>query len=213
MLAAILFSAGILLYFQKKRLPVWSVLMGIGVLFKFSTGIFCIGFEVYLLLKRRWKEAIQAGIGIGMPFFCLNLYDHFSSLSGLLKSFEIQQHYSTWGQVIFKLFSTGMVFAFLASMWTLFHKRNDISCLFFCLPTSYLIYAVVVQDAFAMSYVMMQCLIFYSFMIAHFLRQNSYFGSSGIRKGVIYTLLFWYGVITTSITCHNIFYDTLGSSD
>jgi len=209
LVAPLFFTIGILLYLDKKNIVLCGVLMGVGFLFKFSAAIFCLGFEIYLLMNRRWKRFLLAGVGMILPFLCFNLIDGFNTLNALVLSIEIQKDYSPWGQIVFKLFSTGMLFAFLASLWTLLKEKKDHTSLFFVLFAVYLAYVLVMRDAFAASYVMMQCLIFASFLIAEFLLKNESLIQVISRKAVVYGTLIFYFLITTWITVHNLFCDTL----
>lgn len=207
-LAMLLFSLGILWYLKKDRVFLPSLLMGIGFLFKFSIGVFYSGFIVYLVIKRKWKRCLLSTAGMLAPFICVNLIDHFHSLNILLISFGIQSGFSSWGIIYFKLFSTGMLFSFLISLWVCIKEKSDFNTLFFWLSSSYLFYVLLIREAHSASSGMMQSLLFSSFLIATFLFKNEYFFKRIPRPSIIVIVLVLYLLITTAITAHNIHYDT-----
>jgi hypothetical protein len=203
-LATLLFSLGILFYLYRGGTFFPSLLMGIGFLFKFSTGIFYLGFALYLLVKRDWKGFLLSGIGMLLPFLYINFIDHFYSAHILLKSLGFQAGYSTWEDVYFKLFSTGMLFSFLISLWVFLNEKKDHNLLFFLLSSIYLLYVVVNRDVAAASFVMMQSIFFSSFLIGEFLIKNEYFGKGVLRRIIIGIVLLIYFFITLLITQYNL---------
>ena len=197
------FSLGILLYRNKAKAFWAGLLMGIGFLFKFSLGIFFVGFILFLLIKRKWVDTALSVTGMLIPFLCLNFIDSFHSFDNFLYSMGIQSGYSSWGNVIFKFFSTGIIFAILVSIWTLFHEKNDTNLMFFLIATMYPLYALINKDAFSASYIMMSGMIFFSFLIAEFLLKNKYFGKGKKRNLLILGTLIFYFIVTSMITLHN----------
>jgi hypothetical protein len=207
-LAILLFSLGVLLYVYIGRVFLSSLLMGMGFLFKFSTGIFYVGFVLNLLIKRNWRGFLLSGLGMSIPFLCINFIDHFNSTRILLTSFAIQVGCSAWGNVWFKLFSTGILFSFLMSLWVCLKEKNDFNLLFFMISSSYLFYVLINRDAYAASYIMMQSILFSSFLIAEFLLKNEYFGKGTFRNFIIGGILILYLLISTLVIHHNISQDT-----
>jgi hypothetical protein len=64
------------------------------------------------------------------------------------------------------------------------------------------------RNAFSSGYIMMQCILFSSFLIAEFLLNNRYFGSGIVRRCVIDGTVALYLLVTVLISYHNISHDT-----
>jgi hypothetical protein len=200
-LAALCFSLGILVYLDAKKPAYASLLMGLGFLFKFWVAVFLAGFGVYLLTRKRWRELLTVAAGSVVPFLVINGADGFESLRGLLASQDMQQGYSSWGSVGFKMLSTGLAPSVLIAAYVWLHDRSEQNTLFFFVSSAYAAYAVVQRDAFAASYVMMLCLMFSSFLIAEFMSRR--LGARGLAAACAL-----YIVLSSAITYHNLYEDT-----
>jgi hypothetical protein len=207
-IAVLLFSSGILLYVYAGRVFLSSLLMGIGFLFKFSTGIFYLGFILTLLIRRDFKGFFLSALGLILPFICINFIDNFNSARVLISSLLIQSGFSGWGEVGFKLLSTGMLLSFLISLWVCLKEKNSHNFLFFMVSSSLLFYVLINRDAYSSSYIMMQSVLFSSFLIAEFILKNKYFGKGFSRKLIISGILIIYLLISALVVYHNISKDT-----
>ena len=207
-MATLLFSLGVLVYLNTGRTFSSSVLMGAAFLFKFWIAIFCLGFGLYLLSKRRWRELWPVAIGMLLPFLLINFVDGFESTRSLWVSLNVQKGFSRWGDVAIKMLSTGMVFCVLASGWTWLKRRNDSNTLFFLVSSIYFVYVVVNRDAWAASFVMMQCLMFSSFLIAELVLHTHALWNERMRNPAILTLSVAYVMLTSAITYQHLYRDT-----
>ncbi|UCC39883.1 MAG: glycosyltransferase family 39 protein [Candidatus Aminicenantes bacterium] len=198
------FCLGVLIYLYRGNAFLSAFLMGLGFLFKFSAGIFFVGFVLYLLIKKKWRQVVLSTAGMVIPFLTLNLIDGFYSLNNFFYAFQAQHGYSSWGAILFKFFSTGIVFAVVFSLWTLFHEKSNTNLLFFIIPSLYPVYALLNRVAYSASYVMMFGILFFSFLLAEFLLKNRYFGKGKKRTFLIFGALVFYLVITSLITLHNL---------
>jgi hypothetical protein len=212
-MAALLFSLGVLLYLTRGRVILPSLLIGTGFLFKFSTGIFYLGFLAYLIIRRERKSALLSCLAILTPFLFINIADNFNSMHKLAESFLFQTTevflYWGWKGVVYKMFTTGMLLFFLISLCGFLKERNDANLLFFIIPSAYLCYTLISGDVTAAGYLMMQCMLFWSFLIAEFLLKNEYFGRGVARRFIIGAVLILYLVIMKMISLYNIGCDTI----
>jgi hypothetical protein len=206
--AALLFGLGVLVYLKTARPFPAALLMGLAFLFKFWGAIFCVGFGFYLLSKGRFREVWPAGIGMLLPFLLINFVDGFQSTRSLWISLNVQKDITPWREIGFKMLSTGMILSVLASAWTWGKCRSDVNTLFFLPSVTYLIYILAVRDAFAASFVMMQCLMFSSFLVADFLRTQYVLRSGRLRRGAAVVFCLLYIAITSAITYQNLYRDT-----
>jgi hypothetical protein len=65
------------------------------------------------------------------------------------------------------------------------------------------------RDGFAASFVMMQCLMFWSFLIAQFLLMPPVLGLGSFRAGAILVFCVAYLGVTTAITYQHLYRDTV----
>lgn len=203
-LAALCFSLGILAYVNTKRALSSSVLMGVGLLFKFWVAVFFVGFVLYLFAWKRWRDFLPAGVGMLLPFFVINCVDGFQSIHGLLTSVGIQQGFSDWESVGYKMLSTGLAPSVLISAYMWLRNRDEQNTLFFLVSSAYFPYVLIQRDAYAASFVMMLCLVFSSFLLAEFLlRARAARGRGSILGATLATYL----VLTSAITYHNLYRD------
>ncbi len=202
-LAVLFFSLGILVYVNRKRSLYSSLLMGLGFLFKFWVAVFFVGFVLYLLTRKFWRDFWLACVGMLLPFLIINCVDGFESMRGLLISLGMQRGYSDWGSVGYKMLSTGLAPSVLISGYAWLKNRNEQNTLFFFVPSTYFIYVIIQRDAFAASFVMMLCMVFSSFVIAEFILRA--LNSRGLILGAIFAI---YLALTSAITYQNLYWDT-----
>ena len=211
MMAALFFSLGILLYVYRWNAILCALVMSCALLFKFTTGIYVTGFFAYLLVTRRWRDMLLTLAGFIIPFLCLGLLDGFSSVSGFLSGSNAGRHFfnTPWRVVLFKLFSTGMIFSVCISAWTVTRERSDRNILFFCLSSVYFFYVLIARNAYTAGFIMMQSVLFSSFLIAECLLADEYPGKIKQRKVIATAVLTLYLLITSGITIYNLTVDTL----
>jgi hypothetical protein len=195
-MSALLFSAGVWAYLDSRRAFGAGVLMGLAFLFKFSAAIFIAAFGGYLILAWRLRDAVGAGVGIALPFLAIT-----ATTGGAGRALEIsltqQRGYSTWRQVAEKLVTTGMLVSVASSAVAWVRRRDERNTLFLVLSASYFVYVLANRDAFAASFVMMQCLVFSSFLIALFLEDF-------ISARFMAAVLAGYLIVTTALTYRNL---------
>ncbi len=208
-IAALFFGLGVLYYLNTGRVLLSALLMGLAFLFKFWVAVFCLGFAIYLLTQGRLHHLWLAGLGMGLPFLLINCIDGFQSMRSLLISLSVQKGISPWQNVGFKMLSTGMIFSVLASAWTWLKHRNTPNTLFFVIPATYFLYVLLNRDAFAASFVMMQCLMFSSFLIAECLLMPMIPQSDGLRRSAVAVFCAAYLGVTVAITYQNLHRDTV----
>ena len=208
-IAALLFGLGVLWYLNTTRVFPASLLMGVAFLFKFWIAVFCVGFGLYLVTQGRLRHLWLAGLGMVVPFLLINCIDGFQSIRSLLISLNVQKGISPWQNVSFKMLSTGMIFSFLASAWTWLKYRNKHNTMFFAIPGTYFLYILLNRDAFAASFVMMQCLMFWSFLIGEFLLMPLVLGRDRFRARAIVVFCVAYLGITAAITYQHLYRDTV----
>jgi hypothetical protein len=207
-LAALLFAFGILAYLDKRRAFVGGLLIGIGFLFKFWIPIFALGFAIYLIQRRLWRDLGWALIGMALPFLVVNCIDGLASLHGLLFSIGFQYGYSSWTGLVFKLFSTGLLPIPVITTMVWWKRRSDVGTLFWLLSIAYPAYAVLNRDAYAASYVLMLTMVFASFPLAEALLAIVGRLPSWLRSGALAGMLAVYLVGTTVVAYHNLYRDT-----
>jgi len=130
-------------------------------------------------------------------------------MRSLLVSLNVQKGISPWQNVGFKMLSTGMIFSLLASAWTWLKHRNKPNTLFLVIPATYFLYVLLNRDAFAASFVMMQCLMFSSFLVAEFLLMPTILRHGRFRSGAIVVFCAVYLVVTAAITYQHLHRDTV----
>ena len=210
-LAALFFSLGVLVYVNTKRTLYSSLLMGAGFLFKFWVAIFFLGFLLYLLTSKvRRGDLFLACVGMLLPFLFINIVDGFESMRGLLSSLGIQQGYSDWAGVGYKMLSTGLLLSVVISAWVWLKNSNEQNTLFFFVSSVYFIYVIIQRDAFAASYVMMLCLMFSSFLLAEFILRllSTPVLSTRAQRICLCVILAGYVTVTSLITYRNLYQDT-----
>lgn len=176
MMASVLFALGALVWLAGRSIAmsaVAGVLMGCGFLFKFWVAIFFGGFALLLATRRDWTTLAVAAVTFAVPFCCVTFVDGGASVAGLLGSAERQRGYSSWTIVGTRLFVTGLLPAFVAAGLAAVRRPGLPTAFAFLVPAPYLFYVVGMRDAFATTFVMMLCLVFWSFPIAMLLVESS----------------------------------------
>ncbi len=164
-LATLCLTVGMLAYVRRRSGLLAGLALGVGFLFKYWVAIFFLGFAAYLLSRRRWRDLVEAGLGMGLPFALLALVDRGASLRGLLAGERQNREFSGWRLVAYKLVSTGMIVAVPASAWAWWRRRDDRSTLFFCVSVSFFVYVVLTGHAWPANFIMMACLVFSGFLV------------------------------------------------
>jgi hypothetical protein len=195
MMAALLFSAGLLVFLHRDRVLGASLIMGLGLLFKFWVGIFFGGFALFLLTERRWTALAPSIVAFLVPFLVINLVDGFASLAALFWSVGQQSGYDDWSHIAWRLLSTGLLPAVLVSGWAAAENPNWQNRLFFLVPFPYFAYVLLMRDAHAASAVMMLSMMYFGFLIGEFLLRSPYLGKGLVRRRVVAGTLTAYVVV------------------
>lgn len=208
LLAALLFSLGVGAYLRGSPPPgeargsalAAGLLMGAGFVFKYWIAIFCAGFGLYLLSRGRWRELAIASLGMGLPFALVNLVDRGASWRGLLFDLGHEHGSSDWRSVGVKMVSTGMLPAFALATAGWWRDRRETTTLFYLVPAAFFAYVIVNRDAQAITFLMTQCLVLWSFSIAELLLTRR----EGTPQRVLRGLAGAYVVLATGVTYHNL---------
>jgi hypothetical protein len=175
MMASLLFALGALVWLAGRSTVASAaagVLMGCGFLFKFWVAIFFGGFAIFLAMRRDWRSLAAASMAFAVPFLCVTLVDGGASGTALFGSAERQRGYSSWATVGARLFVTGLLPAFVAAGLAAVRRPGLPTSFAFLLPAPYLFYVLGMRDAFATTFVMMLCLVFWSFPIMMLLLES-----------------------------------------
>lgn len=211
MTATLFFTLGVTLYAYGRGAFLAALVMSAGVLFKYTAGIYAMGFIAYLIYTRDKRRLLLALAGLTLPFLCLNLATGFSSLGALLKIANLKRNLfdSLPSEVLYKFFSTGMFLFFLLSAWAVFRNRSRPNVLLFCLSSVYIVFAVAAFSAYSSGFHMMQSVLFSSFLVSQVLFMETYPG--GVKPGRLFRVSFLvlYLLVTTAITLRNLSRDTI----
>ena len=211
MTATLFFTLGVTLYAYGRGAFLAALVMSAGVLFKYTAGIYAMGFIAYLIYTRDKRQLLLALAGLTLPFLCLNLATGFSSLGALLKIANLKRNLfdSLPSEVLYKFFSTGMFLFFLLSAWAVFRNRSRPNVLLFCLSSVYIVFAVAAFSAYSSGFHMMQSVLFSSFLVSQVLFMETYPG--GVKPGRLFRVSFLvlYLLVTTAITLRNLSRDTI----
>lgn len=175
MMASLLFALGALVWVAGRSSPaaaVGGLLMGCAFLFKFWVLVFFGGFAFFLATRRDWTSLAVLAVAFAIPFLGVTLVDGGASVAALLGSAKRQQGYSSWGGVAARLFVTGLLPAFVAAGLAAVRRPGVPTAFAFLVPAPYVLYVVGMRDAFAVTFVMMLCLVFWSFPIAMLLVES-----------------------------------------
>ena len=202
------FALGIWRFVSRRDAFVPGLLIGIAFLFKFSAAVFALGFVVYFLVRRQPRAAAVSILGMALPFVLLNALDGLASARNLVYALGIQQGFSTWRGVGFKLLSTGLLPSVALSWWVWWKRRHDAHLLLTLVPTAYLAYVILNRDAWAAGFVMMQGIFFSSFLLAELLASRELGTPRAARRTLVGGALAAYLLVATSITLVNAIQDT-----
>lgn len=208
-LASVLFAVGLLAYLRWNRPLAVGLLMGLAFLVKFWIAIFLGAFGVVLLLQRHWRMAVWVALGSLLPVALISAADHGATLRGLLMTVGRQEGYSTWSTVAFRMISTGLLPTILIAAWMAVRRPSERSALFFGLVAGYFVYVVVFRDAYAVTFVMMLCLVPAGFLVAEFLVDAVGFERApGRGRARLAVLLGLYAVVNLAIAWQHFYRDT-----
>jgi hypothetical protein len=204
----LLFALGVWRFLARRDAFLPGLLMGAAFLFKFSAAVFCGGFVLFLLVRRQPHAAGAAIAGMALPFLLLNVLDGLASARNLAYALGVQQGFSSWKGVGFKLLSTGLLPSVLLSWWAWGRRRDETRLLFALLPSAYLAYVILNRDAWAAGFVMMQGIFFSSFLLAELLDDGVLATKWLSRRTVTGVALAAYLLVATSIALVNAIQDT-----
>ncbi|MCA9809237.1 MAG: hypothetical protein KC473_02780, partial [Candidatus Dadabacteria bacterium] len=190
MTAALFFTLGVALYAYGRGAFLAALVMSAGVLFKYTAGIYAMGFIAYFIYTRDKRQLLLALAGLTLPFLCLNLVTGFSSLGALLKIANLKRNLfdSLPSEVLYKFFSTGMFLFLLLSAWAVLRDRSRTNVLLFCLSSVYIVFAVAAFSAYSSGFHMMQSVLFSSFLVSQVLFMDTYPG--GVKLGRLFCVSF-----------------------
>jgi hypothetical protein len=180
MMASVLFARGALVWVAQSResrpaagrSAAAGLLMGSAFLFKFWVLIVFGGFALFLATRRDWASLVAAAVAFAVPLLGVTLVDGGASVAGFFGSAKRQSGYSPWAVVVARLFVTGLLPAFVVAGLAAVRRPGFPTAFAFLVPAPYLFYVVVMRDAFAVSFVMMLCLVFWSLPIALLLLES-----------------------------------------
>lgn len=204
----LLFALAVLRWADRRDAFLPGLLVGLAFLFKFSAAAFAPGFLALLLLRRGPRAAAAALAGMALPFALLSLLDGFSSARNLLYAVGVQQGFSSWRGVGFKLLSTGLLPAALVPWWVFRKRRDDAHLLCALLPASYLAYVILNRDAWSAGFVMMQGVFFASFPLAELLADRGLGTPWASRRTLVGGAVAAYLAVSAAITLANATGDT-----
>jgi len=211
MTAALFFTLGVALYAYGRGAFLAALVMSAGVLFKYTAGIYAMGFIAYLIYTRDTRQLLLALAGLTLPFLCLNLVTGFSSMEKLVRISNLKRQFfnSPASMGLYKFFSTGMFLFLPLSAWAVLRDRSRPNVLLFCLSSVYIVFAVATFNTYSSGFHMMQSVLFSSFLVAQVLSMDTYPG--GVKAGRIFrvSVLVLYLLVTTSITLRNLSRDTI----
>lgn len=211
MTAAIFFTLGVALYACGRGAFLAALVMSAGVLFKYTAGIYALGFIAYLIYTRDMRQVFLALAGLTLPFLCLNLVTGFSSMEKLINISNLKRQFfnSPANMVLYKFFSTGMFLFLPLSVWAVLRDRSRPNVLLFSLSSVYIVFAVATFNAYSSGFHMMQSVLFSSFLAAEVFLMDAYPG--GVKPGRLFrvSVLVLYLLVTTSITLRNLSGDTI----
>lgn len=208
--ASILFAIAILFYIREHRVWIPSLLVGLAFLFKFWIAIFAGAVCFFLVTERKWGQLLVAGAVASLPILAISSVDDFATFSGLLMTVERQRGFTDWPLVGFRLLSTGLLVTVIVSAWTFRQKRDENTRLFFFMVAFYLGYIIIFRDAWAVTFVMMLCLVFAGFLIAYFLTRSRLIGSAKTNgRTRLVLVLIAYVLAGSAIAYHNLYKDTV----
>ena len=211
MTAALFFTLGVTLYACGRGAFIAALVMSAGVLFKYTAGIYALGFIAYLIYTRDMRQVFLALAGLALPFLCLNLVTEFSSMEKLLRFSNLKRHlfFSPPRLLLYKFFSTGMFLFLILSAWAVLRDRSRPNVLLFCLSSVYIFFVCLTWSAYGSGFHMMQSVLFSSFLAAQVFLMDAYPG--GLKPGRLFrvSVLVLYLLVTTSITLRNLSGDTI----
>jgi len=207
-LASLMFAAGLLLHLETRRTLPASVLMGVALLLKFWIAIFLGAFGLFLMMRRRWRDAAAMTVGGLLPFALVSSIDGGATVRSLLMTVDRQQGYSTWTLVVARLLSTGLLPTIAISAWTVRKRPSNHGTLFFTLVASYFAYVLLFRDAHAITFVMMLCLVPAGFLVADFLVHSPLVGAGRPGRLRLTVVLALYAVGNLGIAWQNLYRDT-----
>lgn len=202
---AVIFAFAVLVFKRTEKAFLPSILMGVAFWFKHITGVFFVGFLAYLTFNRLWKQSWHSAIGFALPPGVVWMIDPLL-LREFLDFICVNANYDTWGQVIFKLFSTGMLPIFLMALMEFCRNRTSENALLFLIPFPYLVYAICSRNAYSASYIMSFCMMFLAFLLASYLLSGDHF--AGKKKPFLALFVAMYLVGSIVIVQKNLHYDT-----
>ena len=211
MTAALFFTLGVVLYIYGRGAFLAALVMSAGVLFKYTAGIYALGFIIYLIYIRDMRQVLLALAGLILPFLCLNVLTGFSSMEALFKSSNLRRQFfnTSWERVVFKFFSTGMFLFLPLSAWAGWKTRSRANALLFCLSSVYIAFVVATQNAMTAGFPMMQSVLFSSFLVAQLFLTNALPGGVKARRLFGASALALYLLLTSAVTLRNLAHDTL----
>jgi hypothetical protein len=143
-----------------------GLVLGVAFLFKFWAAIFAVGFVVYLVSERHWRNTAWALTAFCAPLAILDLVTGGVGTRSLVFSLLKQHSISTWATIAFRMLSTGILPVTVISLWAWRRDPTEDRRFLWLMQAAYLAYVRSMRDAFAVTFVMMVCLAFSSFLVS-----------------------------------------------
>jgi hypothetical protein len=208
-LASVLFAGALLGYLRFGIVFASAALMGLAFLTKFWVAVFIGAFGIFLLLARRWRQAVLAAAGALLPVAVITALDGGATLRSLVMTVDRQMGFSSWQLLGFRMFSTGLLPTVVVSAWMVARRPDARRLLYFGLVAGYFAYVILFRDAHAVTFVMMLCLVFAGYLVAEFLVHSPAVGAAA-RHGMarLALVLAAYAAANTAIAWQNLYRDT-----
>jgi hypothetical protein len=166
MLASVLIVLASWLWLRWRHAWLTGLVLGVAFLFKFWAAVFAVSFVVHWVVGRRWRDAWWGLAAFSAPLLILDLVSGGVGTRSLLFSLRQQQGLSTGQTIAFRLFSTGILPATSISLWAWARAPSEDRRLLWLVSGVYLLYVLSMRDAHAVTFVMMACLAFSSFLVS-----------------------------------------------
>jgi hypothetical protein len=168
----LLMGLGVLSAVSGRGVLLAGLLMGLAFLFKYWVAMLVAGFALGLGLRtspHRWRDVLAFSLAAATPFALFNLATDFVGLRSIPGQIEHQYGYSGAPTMLVKLFSTGLLPAVAIAGWVCWRNPTDERRVLVSIAPVYLLYVIVMRDAFTATFVMVACLVPTSFLIAEWL--------------------------------------------
>jgi hypothetical protein len=142
-------------------------------------------------------------VGFALPLLAITAVDGAASIRALLWSTRLVTGFDSWLVVATKMVSTGLLAFFAIATYAWLKDRTEENQLLYILGGAYVPYVLLNRHAHATSFIMMQMLFFWSFLVARVLTRV--WGARS--RGLLAAALAAYAAGWAAITYHNLWRD------